>query len=184
MVWFVPGFLVHPVFWGQGCGGGCLGVFGVGHLPVLSSQRAPDPAASVCPDDWISHTWAGRCFCARSLHGRWLWERLARIAATILLLAQGRSSWGGWQPDVAARAMPTTLPRAPWSWMQSRLHTQLCYSSPGEDSGWWWAANIATTINFSVAVRPCASQGKEAAWNSPWVGCSSRQLRSSQTKPR
>lgn len=38
--------------------------------------------------------------------GRWLGERLARVAATILFLAQSRSTWEeGWQPDVAATAV-------------------------------------------------------------------------------
>lgn len=73
-----------------------------GGPPTSAEQSEQDLAAAVYPDVWISHMWAGWCVCACSLHGRWLWERLARVAATILFLAQGRSTWQGWLPDVAA----------------------------------------------------------------------------------
>lgn len=153
-----------------------------------AEQSEQDLAASVCPGVCISHTWAGWCFCAHSLHGRRLWERLARVAATSLFLAQGRSTWEGWQADVAAGAVP---------WPPSPDHhpSQGSLELDEEQAGYTVVPDVTLSLVrtgdddellalpqqliFKLQYVPVPPKGR-----SSWVGCSSRESWSSQTKPR
>ena len=102
-------FSSHGV-WGRGGGGGCLavGFFGRGHLPLLSGQRVQDTTASLCPNSRVAFPCLQPAL-NLALGGLGAWCRHSS-SATILLLAQGRSAWEGWQPDVAARAIPAAFP--------------------------------------------------------------------------
>lgn len=123
--------------------------------PTSAEHSEQDLTASVCPDVWISHTWAGWCFCARSLHGRRLWERLARVAAVAVLPqscswpragAPGRDGSQMWLSELSPPPSPDHHPCRGSLKLDAE---QAAYTvvlgvntfpgkggPPGEDSGW------------------------------------------------
>lgn len=126
MIWFVPGFLVHTVLWGQGCGGGCLavGIFGVGSCSFSESWCLDQPHVGrvvfLCPQPTLKAALeeAGTCCCHNPVPGPGQ-DHLGGMAARC-----------GCQGDPHHLPLTTALPRASWSWMQSRLHNSWsrCYS--------------------------------------------------------
>lgn len=87
-----------------------VGFFGVGHVPLLSTQSKILQLQCVLMSGSATRGQGGVFVPAAFMEGGFGkgWHVLL-LYATILLPAQGRSTWAGWQPDVAARAIPTTF---------------------------------------------------------------------------